>query len=1024
MVEETTSFGLKAVFSTVPGTGAAGDISFMSVLVEVVCFCIAFAVIRTVFQPQKGKGGKPGRARKKVVDAPSPPQELSPLAGWRRASAKGPLTSQDLLSWAGRVFAAEENAAEGFASELVGHLAKHRDCDEYKDILSQLLELPAKAGRTDVVKGLVEAAKRTGGLEVDATALHHALLSAAATSGEVQEVERLLDEERAQGQKIAVRSFAGAVRGYLKCGNLKEAIGKLEQMRAEGQEVPSSAIAELARAACRVGADLLGLLTTLEGKLEVPSEALSPMMAHCAQQDDMKTAKAIHDFAKGKNLRLAEDACESLLKLHSKANDGSSVEVLTEMMKAGFAPCEGLCRFLIARCADSRNVPFAEALADFLRGRQEMTYATYKTLMKVYAFAALYDKACDLYTEIKGLGMEPDPVMYGSLLKFAVKAGKTALSREIFDKAQMVDGGCVQNYMWLIRAAGQEGDVDRAVSTFRKLQETQPKLVDPMAYNIAIDACASNKDMERAKALVDEMQEVHKCNLVTYNTLMKGYLVAGDIPSAKRTLGEMEAAGVSPDSASFSCLLSGAIKLGNYKEAWNVIEEMDRRAIAPDAYVVSIMVQAARKAQNPRDADRLLTILDRSDVRLCEDEVVFNTVLDACIFRRDRRRLQRTLEEYPSSKVQPTVRTFGLLIKACSVLRRTRQCWDFWNEMVQERGILPIDVTLGCMIDALVEAQQVEEALALFQEWKTRVKCDTIIYSTLIKGFSNLGDPERAMALYRDMRENNVQMNHIVYTALINAHTRNGLMTKAEALLEDMQKEGCEPNTITYSSLVKGHCTRGDLEAAFGLFHKMMDLGFEADAVIFNTLLDGCVQKTNWSLGDELLAEMQRLEVQPTNFTLSIMVKMWSKRGELQKAFECVYSALKDPLGYKRVDTQVGACIVGACIHNRNPQKALEVFEDMKTWKHFDGPDTNTYSALISGLPRYGLLRRAVALTEEACGVMETTNIGQDRRPLAANALRQLYRSLKQEGLMQELGVPLEGKLRRVGMKVDEQWLA
>merc|ERR1740121_2622233 len=259
------------------------------------------------------------------------------------------------------------------------------------------------------------------------------------------------------------------------------------------------------------------------------------------------------------------------------------------------------------------------------------------------------------------------------------------------------------------------------------------------------------------------------------------------------------------------------------------------------------------------------------------------------------------------------------------------------------------------MIDALVEAQRVDEALTLFREWKQKV-----------------------------------QMNCIVYTALINAHTRNGLMKKAEALLQEMQKDGCQPNAITYSSLVKGHCVRGDLEAALNLFNKMLEEGFEADAVIFNTLLDGCVHKANWSLGDELLTEMKRLEVEPTNFTLSIMVKMWSKRGELDKAFDCVYSALRDPAGQKRVDAQVGACIVGACIHNRNPERALQVFEEMKSWKNFDGPDANTYSALISGLSRHGSARKAAQLAEEACGALAATACGQDRRTLAPNALPQL----------------------------------
>merc|ERR1740121_3323181 len=293
------------------------------------------------------------------------------------------------------------------------------------------------------------------------------------------------------------------------------------------------------------------------------------------------------------------------------------------------------------------------------------------------------------------------------------------------------------------------------------------------------------------------------------------------------------------------------------------------------------------------------------------------------------------------------------------------------------------------MIDALVEAQRVDEALTLFREWKQKVQCDTIMYS-----------------------------------ALINAHTRNGLMKKAEALLEEMQKDGCQPNVITFSSLVKGHCALGDLQAALGLFKQMMDGGFKADAIIFNTLLDGCVQNSNWALGDELLAEMERLGVQHSNFTLSIMVKMWSKRRNLDRAFQCVYDALREPAGNTRVDAQVGACIVGACMHNRSPERAVKVFQEMKAWKHFDGPDANTYSALISGLPRHGFTRKAVQLAEEACMVLSTTAYGQDRRPLAPNALKQLFRALRQEGSLHELGLPLASKLRRAGMKVDSQRLA
>lgn len=141
--------------------------------------------------------------------------------------------------------------------------------------------------------------------------------------------------------------------------------------------------------------------------------------------------------------------------------------------------------------------------------------------MTILGSANEFAEACDLYTEVQALGMEPDAVMYGSLMKFAVKAGRTALAQEIFDRTE--GGGSVQAYMWLIRAAGQEKDVGRAVGIFRRLQRAQPELVDAMAFNITLDACISNQDVQAANELLEEMRQKHSLNLVTYNTLIKGH---------------------------------------------------------------------------------------------------------------------------------------------------------------------------------------------------------------------------------------------------------------------------------------------------------------------------------------------------------------------------------------------------------------------------------------------------------------------------------------------------------------------
>ena len=69
--------------------------------------------------------------------------------------------------------------------------------------------------------------------------------------------------------------------------------------------------------------------------------------------------------------------------------------------------------------------------------------------------------------------------------------------------------------MWVIHVAGKEGDVVRAISIFRGLQQMQHSLVDLMAFNILINACASNKDTHRAKEQVEEMRRAMP-NSVSY----------------------------------------------------------------------------------------------------------------------------------------------------------------------------------------------------------------------------------------------------------------------------------------------------------------------------------------------------------------------------------------------------------------------------------------------------------------------------------------------------------------------------
>ena len=86
-----------------------------------------------------------------------------------------------------------------------------------------------------------------------------------------------------------------------------------------------------------------------------------------------------------------------------------------------------------------------------------------------------------IYSHLRGHVAQ---VMFGCLMKFAVKCGREDLSETLFHAAQgQPQGNDTQNYMWLIRSAGQKRDVHKAVALLRQLQS--------QAWQLAVESSAS-----------------------------------------------------------------------------------------------------------------------------------------------------------------------------------------------------------------------------------------------------------------------------------------------------------------------------------------------------------------------------------------------------------------------------------------------------------------------------------------------------------------------------------------------------
>eukprot|EP00930_Biecheleria_cincta_P001590 TRINITY_DN102726_c0_g1_i1.p1 TRINITY_DN102726_c0_g1~~TRINITY_DN102726_c0_g1_i1.p1 ORF type:complete len:1024 (+),score=255.96 TRINITY_DN102726_c0_g1_i1:152-3223(+) len=1008
---------------------AAGDDVTMMGMVsssvnEVIWFAAGFLVFRLLLRcgllpNQMRLGGLFGKVRaakkgkaKDVVSAASAKicadskagNHKAVLATWHREKH----TSLSPAALEAVAFALVQREPDSAAQQLAEHLCKNTTLVKPPTVHA-LAVSAVKQGRPDVAQEFIEA--------VDAAKLFSAVppktrdqvlggFAAQASADKVQELLARLDSDSEKWCSAA----NCAVLGFASSGHASKALQLVEDMQRRGAALHDGSMSALLVAACTSSeVSMTKVLEQLKAVTLHP-ESTAAAMATCLKLEDFDNALCLQEHLRAHQSPVPFAVLEPLLKLAAKHDEQMALKLLGEMRDQGMFLSEGLCGLILSRCGEARHLEMAEAVQRHLREHKMTTLATYKTLMKVYATCDLLDRACDLYGDICADGIVPDGIMRGCLVKFAVKCGREELSAEIM-QATAGQAQDSQTYIQLIRAAGQKQDVSRAICLLRQLQASNNEAIEAPVFNCVLDVCIANSKFDEAEEILNEMREKQVVTLVTYNILMKGYAGRGDFSRAMRFLAEAQSAGLQADQSSFNCLISAAVTTGKYDQVWTVFDAMQNSGVEADNFTLAILMKLIRKTSNRRDILRALAVLDSCEADILKDDVLFNSVLDACIHLRDVQRLSWVLKQFEAASIEASVQNYGLIIKAYACLKRVDKCWSVWEDMTQLRKMVPSDVALSCMLDAVVTAGRVDEAVALFRQWETTVVPNTIIYSNLIKGFAATGDAERAMEMYGELKSRGLPMNIVVYSTLIDAQAKSGNPAQAQAILLQMEEDGCKPNTITYSSLLKAYCGKGDLEGALKVFEDMVSKGLKPDTVVFNTLLDGAVRCSQFSVCDQILTEMSNSGVEASCFTLSIVVKMWGKRRKLDRAFGAVREAVNT--GRSRLDSKLCTCLISACFHNQQPKRALEALEEMKSWPRCDGPDNGTYEQLLDGLLRSRLTIEAATVALEATDLASRGFI----KPLSVGHLKQLFRSLQQQqGSSHELLLELRRKLRAASL--------
>merc|ERR1719161_1483857 len=395
-----------------------------------------------------------------------------------------------------------------------------------------------------------------------------------------------------------------------------------------------------------------------------------------------------------------------------------------------------------------------------------------------------------------------------------------------------------------------------------------------------------------------------------------------------------------PNPVTYNSLINAAISRGDLRGSWQYVEDMEDQGVQVDAFTCSILMKGIKHSSKRDDVEKVLALIERAKV--APDEVLVNSLLDACVRLRNGPLLTQVLTQFRATGVVPSLHAYATLIKAYGHARQLDQIWTLWQELTVERGITPNEEVLSSMADACASNGDLSGSVRVLRGTKqsfTQGSGGNNIFCGLIRACLQRKELAQAMELYEEMGKNDFSCSLTSFNMLIDALARAGDMTSVARLFRDMCQKNVAPDLVTYSTVIKGYCVKGDLEPAMQLFTLMRRRGIKPDAILFNSILDGCAHKQMLTLTEQVLADMEEEGVSPSNFTLSILVKLYGRCGEIEQAFPKKY-------GFE-LNIQVYTCLMSACISNKELSKAVQVLEQMKMAGCT--PDGKTYQTILNG---------------------------------------------------------------------------
>ncbi|KAF3958693.1 hypothetical protein CMV_016419 [Castanea mollissima] len=456
-----------------------------------------------------------------------------------------------------------------------------------------------------------------------------------------------------------------------------------------------------------------------------------------------------------------------------------------------------------------------------------------------------------------------------------------------------------------------------------------------LSYNAILDAVIRSKgSVKFAQQVFDEMTESGVSpNVYTFNILIRGFCVAGNLEMGLRFFGEMEKRGCLPNVVTHNTLIDAYCKLGRVDEAFGLLRSMALKGLEPNLISYNVVINGLCREGRMKETSQVLEEMSKKGY--VPDEVTYNTLVNGYCKEGNFHQALVLHSEMVSNGLSPNVVTYTALInkEAIGVIRdmmekglapdvvsystiisgfcrngEVEKAFQMKLAMV-EKGVLPDAVTFSTLIHGLCLQRRLIEACDLYQEMlNVGLRPDEFTYTTLINAYCVEGDLNKALQLHDEMVQKGFLPDAVTYSVLINGLNKQARTREAKRLLLKLFYEESVPNDVTYNTLidncsdnefksvvalVKGFCMKGLMDEADQVFQSMLQRKHRPDEAVYNVIIHGHCRGGNVQRAYNLYNEMLNSGFVPHTVTVIALFKALFKEGMNEELSQVIRNILK-----------------------------------------------------------------------------------------------------------------------------------